>query len=336
MVALADLPASLKSIKPYLERGADIASKDPVVAYHCRLFALQEAMGMRTKIPKEDMGYVLGLMDDLEKEKKSLGKTEHAQVQVENFAQDLFQKADNLDRSGHSDLRTAKAFLASAHVMEACKQFGEFPTDLAEKAKYAKWRFVEIAKATKERRPPAPPRGMEDFEDYSAGDAGGIVPTTTDGAPASGGSPEDTASPSLPATDYPDYMGLPDARSSEVPGYSTYSELAPPIQHARPVTPPATDAESSFGIPSPPGGVPYVPHVMGQPSPQMTPSAMLGAVAGFKPSRPAILEAVNVCKAAISALQFQDSDTAVHQLNQALILLTQPPMPSAQAPNTGL
>ena len=38
--------------------------------------------------------------------------------QVENFAQDLFQKADDLDRNGQSDLRTAKAFLASAHVLE--------------------------------------------------------------------------------------------------------------------------------------------------------------------------------------------------------------------------
>ena len=38
---------------------------------------------------------------------------------MENFAQDLFQKADDLDRGGQSDLRTAKAFLASAHVMEA-------------------------------------------------------------------------------------------------------------------------------------------------------------------------------------------------------------------------
>ena len=38
--------------------------------------------------------------------------------QVENYGQDLFQKADNLDRNGQSDLRTAKAFLASSHVME--------------------------------------------------------------------------------------------------------------------------------------------------------------------------------------------------------------------------
>lgn len=47
-----------------------------------------------------------------------------------------------------------------------------------------------------------------------------------------------------------------------------------------------------------------------------------------------MLEALTMCKHAISALQFQDSDTAVHQLNQALLLLTHPPMPSAEVRNS--
>ena len=34
-------PDSLKPIKPYLERGAELATRDPLVAYHCRLYALQ-------------------------------------------------------------------------------------------------------------------------------------------------------------------------------------------------------------------------------------------------------------------------------------------------------
>merc|ERR1719181_863680 len=107
------------------------------------------------------MGFVLGLMDQLEKEKVALGEMDSPSVQVENFAQDLFQKADDADRAGRYDMRTGKAYLVASQLIEVCKQFGELPPDLAEKAKYAKWRFVEIAKATKEGRTPAPPRGVE-------------------------------------------------------------------------------------------------------------------------------------------------------------------------------
>ena len=55
-------PASLKAIKPYLERATELQDKDPVVAYHCRLYALQEAMRLRANLPKEDMGFVMTLI----------------------------------------------------------------------------------------------------------------------------------------------------------------------------------------------------------------------------------------------------------------------------------
>ena len=148
MVSAADVPVSLKAVKPYIERAQELQSKDPVVAYHCRLYALQEAMKLRGQIPKEDMGFVLQLMDGLEAEKGALGEMDSPAMVVENFAQDLFQRADDADRAGKSDMRTGKAFLVASQLIDVCKQFGELPPDLAEKAKYAKWRFVEIAKAT--------------------------------------------------------------------------------------------------------------------------------------------------------------------------------------------
>lgn len=63
--------------------------------------------------------------------------------QVENVASELFQKADDSDRSGNHGLQVAKDFLAAANIFEACKQFtddGTLPEDLAEKSKYGKWR----------------------------------------------------------------------------------------------------------------------------------------------------------------------------------------------------
>jgi len=50
---------------------------------------------------------------------------------------------------------------------------------------------------------------------------------------------------------------------------------------------------------------------------------------GFKPARSEIYEAAQLCKASLNSLQFQDSETAVHNLMQALQLLTQPPPPEA-------
>ena len=160
-----DLPASLKPIKPYLEAAKRFKAADPVVAYHCRLFAMQEAMNMRAKIPKPDMGFVITLMDQLESEKAALGDLSNAAITVENFALTLFERADDADRSGKSTLPVAKDFLVSSQILETCRQFGELSEDLLEKIKYAKWRFVEIFKSTKEKRPPAPPRGDPPMSD---------------------------------------------------------------------------------------------------------------------------------------------------------------------------
>ena len=250
---MSDVPVSLKAIKPYIERWQEIKPRDPIVAYHCRLFALQQAMEKRAEIPKEDMKYILSLMDALEAEKATLGDLEDAGVQVENFGQELFQKADDNDRAGQSDLRTAKAFLAAGHVMESCKQFGELPADLQEKIKYATWRFVEIAKAVKERRTPAPPRGTEPTtpaDDDSAGPSAGIPPADPMPPPPSF---QDMPAPpaavdyppaSYPPSDYPPYMGLPPATPSAVPE-------AP--QAGFPSAPPAHVPPTFGGYAAPPG-----------------------------------------------------------------------------------
>ena len=128
------------------------------------------------------------MQDAAEAEKKALGATaeqgeadKHAHV--ENFALELFEKADDADRKGQSNLATAKVFNSAYHVMEACKQFGgELPEDMLEKIKYAKWRVVEIAKATKERRAPAPPRGLEQPEAAEEGSDGQGMPSGDGGS----------------------------------------------------------------------------------------------------------------------------------------------------------
>ena len=346
----ADLPASLKPIKAYLEQAKQRAA-DPVIAYHCRLYALQEAMAMRASIPKADMGFILGLMDSLEKEKAAIGELEDAGVLCENFAQELFQKADDADRAGQSTLPVAKDFLSAAQLMEVCKQFGELPPDLLEKIKYGKWRFVEICKATKERRAPAPPKTLD--PPPGAADGGGeggegsgdaplpplpggdvgvppVVPPAIPAPPYEGGG--GAALPGAPYGDGgagapPAYLGLPPAPP---PG------VVPPAMPADPVPP-------SAAVHSPPSyselpAAPALPNAPapppGAPPPYMAPMApppmgMLPAGGRYQPGRPQILEALKLSQGAVSALQFQDVDTAVNVLQQALHMLTQPPPPRA-------
>ncbi len=284
-MAAAALPASLKSIKAFLDRADELKTVEPMVAYHLRLYALQEAMRLRASLPTQDQAYIITLMDELERQKASLGPFDDAEVLVENYGQSIFTRADDADRAGDSSLRTAKCFLAASNVLEACKQFGELPVDLGEKIKYAKWRFVEIAKAIKEKREPEPPRKDPSFEAApEVGDEGDGVPP-----------PESSSSTAPP----PSYLDLPAAQPTDLP---------PPPQAPAPALPA-----------SPPLPVRLVTPPSGRPT-----AALGAAVEGFKPERSAMLEAASACKKALSALSFQDSETAVHELSAALALLCRP------------
>jgi len=107
---------------------------------------------------------------------------------------------------------------------------------------------------------------------------------------------------------------------------------------APPGQPPSfNQAVASAGVPPgymPPAGVPLsapMPSPPAAPTVAHIPSPISVGhlpVPGFKPARPAMLEAITLCKHAISVLQFQDSETAIANLNSALVHLTQPPMPS--------
>jgi vacuolar protein sorting-associated protein VTA1 len=337
----AQPPPSLKHIKKYLDEAKARQTQDPLVSYHLRLYALQEAMEVRSKIPKEDMTYILLLMDAAEAEKKQLGAAaEQAeadrQAHVENFALELFEKADDLDRNGQSTLATAKVFNSAYHVMEACKQFGgELPEDMREKIKYAKWRVVEIAKATKERRPPAPPRGLEgqgDGGDETGGDGAsgdGSAPPPPPMAPPPGVVPPADAAPPPP----PDYMGLPPPPGVVPPAVGAHEQASfdsstlpvPPAYPGAPL-PPAVPPGMPPGVPPgvPPGLPPQAPGFLGvggghYASPPLT---------DYTPGKAQMMEAHRLCQSAQAALEFQEHISAVSTLRKALQLLTMPPAPA--------
>ncbi|XP_006656017.1 protein HOMOLOG OF MAMMALIAN LYST-INTERACTING PROTEIN 5 [Oryza brachyantha] len=154
-----------KGLLPYLQRADELQKHEPLVAYYCRLYAMEKGMRIPQKErTKTTNSLLISLMNQLEKDKKSLTLGSEDHLHVEGFALNVFAKADKQDRAGRADINTAKTFYAASIFFEILNQFGELQPDLEQKQKYAIWKAAEIRKALKEgRRPEAgPPGGDKD------------------------------------------------------------------------------------------------------------------------------------------------------------------------------
>ncbi|KAL1814836.1 hypothetical protein ACET3Z_017410 [Daucus carota] len=155
-----------KLLLPYLQRADELQKHDPLVAYYCRLYAMERGL----KIPQTDRtkttnSLLVSLIKQLEKDKKSLELTPDDSLHIEGFALNVFAKADKQDRAGRADKSTAKTFYAASIFFEILNQFGPLQPDLEQKQKYAAWKAADISKALKEGRAPVPgpPGGDNDL-----------------------------------------------------------------------------------------------------------------------------------------------------------------------------
>ncbi|XP_021912360.1 protein HOMOLOG OF MAMMALIAN LYST-INTERACTING PROTEIN 5, partial [Carica papaya] len=155
-----------KLLLPYLQRADELQKHEPLVAYYCRLFAMERGL----KIPQSERtkttnSLLMSLINQLEKDKKSLKLSPDDNLHLEGFALNVFAKADKQDRAGRADLNTAKTFYAASIFFEVLNQFGPLAPDLEQKQKYAVWKAADIRKALKEgRKPnPGPPSGDDDL-----------------------------------------------------------------------------------------------------------------------------------------------------------------------------
>ncbi|XP_034679947.1 protein HOMOLOG OF MAMMALIAN LYST-INTERACTING PROTEIN 5-like [Vitis riparia] len=146
-----------KLLLPYLQRADELQKHEPLVAYYCRLYAMERGLkipqGERTKTTNS---LLISLMKQLEKDKKALNLGPDDHLHLEGFASNVFARADKQDRAGRADLNTAKTFYAASIFFEILNQFGELQPDLEQKQKYAAWKAADIRKALKEGRKPQP------------------------------------------------------------------------------------------------------------------------------------------------------------------------------------
>ncbi|XP_053238036.1 vacuolar protein sorting-associated protein VTA1 homolog isoform X1 [Podarcis raffonei] len=292
---LPPLPPQFKPIQHFLRTAQELDKREPVVAYYCRLYAMQTGMKIDSKNP-ECRKFLCKLMDQLEATKKQLGDNEAITQEivgcahVENYALKMFLYADNEDRAGQFHKNMIKSFYTASLLIDVLTVFGELTDENVQHRKYARWKAAYIHNCLKNgETPQSGPTGMEGEYDENE----------EVGSPA----------PLNPGSHSPAF------ESSDVPTSNYTGIQIPPGAHA----PANTPAE--------------VPHSTGvtsstiQPTPQNIP-IVDPSLYNVQPTGEIHLspedfaKAQKYCKYAGSALQYEDVSTAVQNLQKALKLLT--------------
>uniref|UniRef100_A0A8C7VUQ6 Vesicle (multivesicular body) trafficking 1 n=1 Tax=Oncorhynchus mykiss TaxID=8022 RepID=A0A8C7VUQ6_ONCMY len=278
------LPPQLKAIQHYLRTAQEHEKRDPVVAYYCRLYAMQTGMKLDSKTP-ECRKFLVKLMDQLETMKMELTDSDSithevvGNAHIENYALKMFLYADNEDRSGRFHKNMIKSFYTSSLLLDVLSVFGELSEE-----KFVEWLKNEEYGAeggrgpsSQSAQPQSPPHFQPGFGDPNQGSG------------SMGGPP-------YPPTNY-NNINIP--HGAHCPA-NTPAELPPP-----------TAGEAIKPVPVP------------RSIPAVDPSQRNATQEGDVRLTPEdYTRAQKYCKYAGSALQYEDVGTAVQNLQKALKLLT--------------
>ncbi|CAN7989116.1 unnamed protein product, partial [Ixodes hexagonus] len=214
--ALPPVPDRLKSVAPYVKIAAEHDARDPVIAYWCRLYALQN--GMKVDRSSTDCRvFLMAYMDWLEKEKalrkddEAISSDVVAQAHIENRALKLFLWADGEDRAGHFNKNVIKAFYTAGFLFDILTTFGELTEEITNHRKYARWKAAYIHRCLKngEQPIPGPLKGDDEGFEEDAGAVGGM------GGPSPSNGPDGDSS----GNDEPFVPSFPQMGGAHAPGF---------------------------------------------------------------------------------------------------------------------
>uniref|UniRef100_A0A673BD18 Vacuolar protein sorting-associated protein VTA1 homolog n=1 Tax=Sphaeramia orbicularis TaxID=375764 RepID=A0A673BD18_9TELE len=288
------VPAQFKAIQHHLRTAQEHEKRDPVVAYYCRLYAMQTGMKVDSKSP-ECRKFLVKLMDQLETMKKELSDNDSINQEVvgnahiENYALKMFLYADNEDRAQRFHKNMIKSFYTSSLLFDVLSVFGELSEENIQHRKYARWKATYIHTCLKNGDTPQP-GPMDEFG------AEGLGPGPS---PGIGFTPGPSGPPSA------NYNNIQIPPGAHAPA-NTPAELPPPTGELAPPT------EVVKPVPTPRTGAAVDPPSLSNSQPQ---SAVQLSPEDFT-------KAQKYCKYAGSALQYEDVSTAVQNLQKALKLLT--------------
>ncbi|KAI8984716.1 Vta1 like-domain-containing protein [Mycotypha africana] len=287
-----NIPTDLKYITPYIQRGQELLSRDPILSYYARYYAakLAIARGPRTK---ETNAYLSDLLDALETQKQDIGDNEAitndivAYAYVENFALKIFLNADNEDRAGKANKKTAKTFLAASIFLELLKTFGDLDPEVEAKIKYSKWKAADIMKALRE----GPEQQIPSSTHFDQNN----LPAISDFPDPPLTSINSDHSATTASTQYPSSSIKPSTASAN---NNTFTNPQTQLQ---------TEPQTQFQ-----------PQSHSQPTSVNTPQQSSLTVEASKLDAGTIARAQKYCKWAISALDYEDTENARLQLLKAL------------------
>ncbi|XP_075152216.1 vesicle trafficking 1 [Haematobia irritans] len=302
-------PPSLKQIQHFLKIAQEHDTRDIVVAYWSRLYALQVGLKLTTQQPEETK-LLLAIMDWLESMKKDHSDNESitnevcAQAHMENYALKLFLYADKQDREGNFGKNVVKAFYSSGVIYDVLQTFGELSEEALHNRKYAKWKAAYIHNCLKNGETPVSGPMKEENEDGE--NENNETPTMSPQEEPSNDSNEATGGDdSNEAAAGDDSNENPETEESEPPNAEVILNNpdilpSPPVEEEKP------------------GGFePFVPPTT--PHPVYTP---ITPVANIQITPEQMITAQKYCKYAGSALNYDDVKTAIENLQKALKLLT--------------
>ncbi|PYH50039.1 uncharacterized protein BP01DRAFT_370622 [Aspergillus saccharolyticus JOP 1030-1] len=402
----SNIPASLKSadIGRFALRAAQLERTKPVVAYWCNFWIVNQIIerGLHTSDGEVKL-YTTELVDKLEQFKNenpdndAVTDAVAANAYVEQFALEVFGRAEATMKANRVTRQTADTFQAAATFLELCQIWNPPEAEMAAKIKFAKYHAVRIIKAIKAGEDPnaSNPVAIEEEEDegadlepkaddpevqaivgtlptqprqpsvedvvddaeqasqapltlpdtpnttrdYSSGHQRTMSPSgvkaedDTDHGLELPSAPETFASLSDPVPDLPDTPG-----KSHAPAPSDSFHSFPPPSNMGPATPsvPSHDASYFYSKPSPSaavpppfvqstsGTVPIVARPAHQNFPSPTPPApapaapLLGSTNAQPVDDQAIALAQKHARWAVSALTFDDINTAIKELRNSL------------------
>uniref|UniRef100_A0A3P9PHR7 Vacuolar protein sorting-associated protein VTA1 homolog n=1 Tax=Poecilia reticulata TaxID=8081 RepID=A0A3P9PHR7_POERE len=295
------LPAQLRAIQHHLRTAQEHEKRDPVVTYYCRLYAMQTGMKLDSKTP-DCRKFLMKLMDQLETMKKELSENDSitqevvGNAHIENYALKLFLYADNEDRSERFHKNMIKSFYTSSLLMDVLSVFGELSDENIQHRKYARWKATYIHNCLKNgETPQSGPIGMDEDEEPGGGSCF-------------------LSSVPLPPPSIHSFPLDPGSGPTGPPASNYNNIQIPPGAHA----PANTPAE----LP-PPSGEAGKPLPAARSVPAVDPSLLSAQQQGGVQLSPEdFTKAQKFCKYAGSALQYEDVNTAIQNLQKALKLLT--------------
>ncbi|CAJ1077757.1 vacuolar protein sorting-associated protein VTA1 homolog isoform X2 [Xyrichtys novacula] len=319
------LPPQLKSIQHHMRTAQEHEKRDPVVAYYCRLYAMQTGMKLDSKTP-ECRKFLIKLMDQLESMKKELSDNDSitqevvGNAHIENYALKMFLYADNEDRSGRFHKNMIKSFYTASLLLEVLSVFGELSEENIQHRKYARWKATYIHNCLKNgETPESGPVGMGEDEEADEFRAEGFSNQGfSHGGSIRAGPPSDTYESNDQSLGPGSAPGIgftpsPGPGASGPPNTNYNNIHIPPGAHA----PANTPAEV------PPPSEPVKPVPVPRSLPSVDPTLLNAQQQGGVHLSPEdFTKAQKYCKYAGSALQYEDVNTAIQNLQKALKLLT--------------